>query len=96
LATIWTNLGELDKAIVLFGRLIELDPKNLSAYYNCAALYEKQGNLDAAIEKIRAAIKVDSDDTTLREALSRLLAAKANRNPSANIPSASPGQGLAH
>jgi len=68
-----------------------LDPKNLTAYYNCAALYEKLGNLDGAIAKIRAAIKVDPDNATLREMLSRLLAAKATPPP-ANVPAKSPAQ----
>jgi tetratricopeptide (TPR) repeat protein len=70
--------------------VIALDPKNLTAYYNCAVLFEKQGDLDGAVEKIRAAVKISPDNSTLCDALSRLLGAKTNQFPDVVAPVKSP------
>ena len=75
--------GETAQAIAKYERVIELDPKNLSAYYNCAALLERMGRLDGAIEKIRAAITVEPDNAMLKDILARLV--QAQRQPRTGV-----------
>ena len=62
-----------------YDRAIALDPKNVSAYYNCAALHERAGDLAGAIAKIAAALQADPGNTMLTDILNRLQASRDKR-----------------
>ena len=76
-----TSLGRYEAAIAAYDQAIALDPKNLNAYFNCAALYERTGNLTGAIERISTALQVEPGNTTLTDILNRLKAAR-DKHPS--------------
>jgi len=51
--------GDLDLAIVNYGKAIRLDPKYVFAYYNRGDAYRMKGQYDKAIEDCNEAIKLD-------------------------------------
>jgi len=83
-------MGKSEEAIKKYERAIELEPKNLMAYFNCAALHEKLGNLDGAIEKIEGALTVDPTNATLKDILVRLKQVRDERTRPPAPPPAPP------
>lgn len=71
---------KLDAATAIFLRLTQEYPRLLQPYVQLAAVYQQQGNTQAAVEALRAALKVHTDTPQLREQLGDLylqLAAQA-------------------
>ena len=53
----FTELGKLNEAEMDLKLLIEIDPKNDSAYYNLACLYSIAKKLDLSAEALNAALQ---------------------------------------
>ncbi len=65
-ATLWLNLGTLQRTTAAFGsaetsfkKAITIDPINALAHYNLGAVYDVQGDYDNAIEEYRRALVLD-------------------------------------
>lgn len=56
LGNAYMELGNLNKAIEVIGRAIDLDPDDAVNYTNLAALYGRQGNPEMAVEYAKKAI----------------------------------------
>lgn len=48
LANEYKNAGELGTAVETYGRLLELNPDYVAAYYHCGQTHELAGDADAA------------------------------------------------
>ena len=55
--------GQLDQAIFSFSQVINLDPKNVDAYYSLSSAYEKQRVADKAIEMLKQLIEMKPEET---------------------------------
>ncbi|MFA5256827.1 MAG: hypothetical protein WC360_01640 [Opitutales bacterium] len=56
LANLYTVTGQIEKGLELDRRHIALEPKNPSAYYNCACSLSLSGQIDEAFEKLKTAL----------------------------------------
>jgi Tfp pilus assembly protein PilF len=72
LATALAGLGESEAALVELGVALELDPLEIAAYHNRGRVHEVMGNVDAAIEDYRTALRYDGSYEPARRALERL------------------------
>lgn len=72
LATALIGLGDYDQALAHFDRALELDPLLVAAYHNRGRLHEVRGDVDAAIEDYRRALRYRADYAPARRALQRL------------------------
>ncbi|MCD7785502.1 MAG: tetratricopeptide repeat protein [Oscillospiraceae bacterium] len=70
-ATELLDLGEkylldldYEQAIVYFNKVIEVEPKNKSAYLGLAEAYSALGDTEAAVEVLTTALEIFSDDTS--------------------------------
>jgi superkiller protein 3 len=59
LGTVYIKQGLLNKAILEFNKVIELNPKHVQAHYNLGFAYYKQGQLNKAIIEYQKAIELD-------------------------------------
>ena len=67
-----TTMCESEAALVEFGVALELDPLGIPAYHNRGRVHEVMGNVDAAIEDYRTALRYDGSYEPARRALERL------------------------
>jgi tetratricopeptide (TPR) repeat protein len=51
--------GEVDKAIVLYRKALEIEPDYAQAHYNLGVALAKKGDLDGAIAQYQAALKIN-------------------------------------
>ncbi len=65
-------LGRYDQALAELDRAIELTPLNVEAYHNRAVIRERRGDLDAAIEDYRTALRYQPQYEPSQQALYRL------------------------
>ena len=86
LAVALSAAGDTTQAVEQYRRVIELDPKNLTAYFNCATLLEKLGRLDDAIKTIETALAVEPDNTLISEILARKHKAQRQQPPTVSTP----------
>jgi len=61
LANLYTETGQIEKGLELDRRHIALEPKNPSAYYNCACSLSLSGLTDEAFEKLQTALLLGFD-----------------------------------
>ena len=80
----WGNLGAaqyrldlLSEAETSLNKAIELDRSLVDPYYNLALVYERQGNIRAALESCRRAVERKPKDFEVRRLFDRL---KRNKN----------------
>ena len=80
----WGNLGAaqyrldlLSEAEASLNKAIELDRNLADPYYNLALVYERQGNIRAALESCRRAVERKPKDFEVRRLFDRL---KRNKN----------------
>jgi len=57
------NLGNYDQARIHYDQAIDFDPHNLVAMSNKGVTYQKEGDLDKAIDAFEGAMKVNKNDT---------------------------------
>jgi tetratricopeptide (TPR) repeat protein len=79
--------NKIDAAAAVFLRLTQDYPRLLEPYLQLAAMYQQQGNTRAAVDVLRAALKVHTAPPLLQERLGDLyleLAAEAYRSASEN------------
>ncbi|MBN1404659.1 MAG: hypothetical protein JW942_09370 [Opitutales bacterium] len=62
LATLYTELGLIEKGLELDLRHIELEPNNPSAHYNCACSLSLSGRLDEAFERLELSLTLGFDN----------------------------------
>lgn len=69
------HLGEIDKAIQLYNRAIEVDQYNDAAHFELATIYQQkeQFDVDSAVKNIRQAYNIDPDNEVYQIMLGRLL-----------------------
>lgn len=70
------SLGDFDKAIDFYQKVLKSDPNYVGAYYHLGIAYEENGQLDTAIETYSEGLKVaekEGDSTSLREIKEALL-----------------------
>ncbi|MEI6901094.1 MAG: tetratricopeptide repeat protein, partial [Bacteroidota bacterium] len=53
------NLGDLEKAIESYTRVIELDPNNKMGYYQRGQIFGKTGKLQLAVDDFTSALRID-------------------------------------
>jgi Flp pilus assembly protein TadD/predicted AlkP superfamily pyrophosphatase or phosphodiesterase len=73
--------GRNDEAFAAYARALELDPLLIAALHNRGRLHEVTGDVDAAVEDYRAAIRYDGDYEPSRRALARLGVPVVDRRP---------------
>ena len=61
----YLNNNELDRAIAIFNDIIRIDPKNVDAYSGLAQAYERNGDIDKAIETLEEGYAQTSDSRIL-------------------------------
>lgn len=64
--------GEFKKAQVLFGQLIENDPKNVDAYFYLANIFHRNGEIGKAIRAFKKVLELDPSHTDASISLSVL------------------------
>ena len=72
LGTALGGLGREQEALAELGRALELDPLNIPAYHNRGLVHERIGDIEAAIEDYRTAVRYKADYLPSLEALRRL------------------------
>lgn len=65
-------LNEYDSAQMMFSRVVEINPAGYKAYLNRGLAYERQGDLQRAIEDINVALKMKPDYDLAAEAKTRV------------------------
>lgn len=74
--TIYSNNGEVDKAVEHLQMALTLKPEDADAYNNPRVVYAKEGLIDKALEKFMAADRSNSTDLDLCKNLSNAYKAK--------------------
>jgi tetratricopeptide (TPR) repeat protein len=59
LGLIFMNKGDMDRAVVFYGRALAIDQKIAEPHFNMGVVYERKGQLDEAIEEYRKAVALD-------------------------------------
>lgn len=78
LATLYTELGEIDKGLVLDLHHVELTPDDSSARYDCACSLSLSGRLDEAFANLDRALELGFDGTDWMQKDPDLAAARAD------------------
>jgi tetratricopeptide (TPR) repeat protein len=73
LGEIYTKLGLIEKAIVNFERVIELNPQHIDAHLNLGKLYGMAGRIDLAIEEYEIALSLNIDRKEAADLLSEAI-----------------------
>jgi tetratricopeptide (TPR) repeat protein len=71
-ANLEEELGDYDRLISAYKRIIETDPHNSEAHCNLGIIYEKRGMIDSAISEYRISLYIDPDNARARRAVERL------------------------
>jgi serine/threonine protein kinase/Tfp pilus assembly protein PilF len=77
---LYSDLGQLDKAITAYSKAIEFDPNNPWAWSNLGLVYQALGEWDKAIANYSKAIALSPDHATSRNNLAWLLATCPDAN----------------
>ena len=73
LGFMYTDMGQIDKAITAYLNAVELDQKDANLYYNLSTLYEKAGNKERADFFLAKAISLQPEDMESRLKLAESL-----------------------
>jgi tetratricopeptide (TPR) repeat protein len=74
-------LGRYDESLEQLNKAIETDPINPEAYHNRGVLYEKQGNVNAAVGEYQTALRYNPQYEPSRTALVRLTGSAGGDRP---------------
>ncbi len=69
--------GKYDEALQKYKQLLDINPKNATAYFDIGATYQAKGDLDAAIDAYHNALAYDSDNDQYKKALNSAFDLKA-------------------
>ncbi|MCD4651895.1 MAG: tetratricopeptide repeat protein, partial [Candidatus Cloacimonetes bacterium] len=58
----YERIKQTDKALEAFNKTIQTDPTHVDAHISAAKIYDKQGNLETALQLMRKALKLVPDD----------------------------------
>jgi tetratricopeptide (TPR) repeat protein len=67
LATMHLYAGDAPKAIAMYKDVLAKDPEFVQAHYNLAAAYHEQGNSTAALDELRVARRLATDERIQRQ-----------------------------
>jgi len=84
LARIYSDLGDLDRAQLAWGKVLELAPEHPGALKGVAFVRFRQGDARAAVEALERALAIDPSD----EAAQRALESMRRDAPMADLPTA--------
>ncbi len=73
LGDIYSELGEVDKAMRVYSAVVELLPKDHKAQRALASVLKQSGQLQPALERLTAAVELRPDDARLRFELADLV-----------------------
>jgi tetratricopeptide (TPR) repeat protein len=62
IATIYEKMGDTDKALATYRKVVETNPNHSQSYFNLALLLHREGNLDEALEVYRQFVKLVPED----------------------------------
>jgi tetratricopeptide (TPR) repeat protein len=65
--------GDTEKAIGMYQAVLKKDPHFVQAHYNLAAAYHRQGNVDGALEELRTARSLATEDR-VKEQIDQMIA----------------------
>ena len=77
MARVLSDQGDLAGAFDAWSSALQLDPMRTSALKGIAFLYFRAGDTPAALDHLQRAMEVDPDDPTIRQALGRMGAGRA-------------------
>jgi tetratricopeptide (TPR) repeat protein len=84
LGYLYSNANQLEKAIAIYLKAIELDKKDVNLYYNLSGLYEKAGDKNRANQYLAEAVKLNPDDLESRLTLAENLINNGNLRDAEN------------
>jgi tetratricopeptide (TPR) repeat protein len=79
LGYLYTEIGQIRKAISSYLNAVELDKKDVNLYYNLSTLYERIGQKNKADFYLKGAVNLKSEDTENRIRLAERLIKKGER-----------------
>jgi tetratricopeptide (TPR) repeat protein len=82
LGTAYAELGRSKEAAAALEKAVACDPGYAAGFKNLAAVELQMGNLEGAVDAIRAALKANPEDPELEKTLQELLALR--RSPPQN------------
>ncbi|NWF97705.1 MAG: tetratricopeptide repeat protein [Nitrospirae bacterium] len=65
IAALLLDKGEVDKSIIYYQKVLDIEPVNKQAILGLSELYERTGNLNKAVEYIKEAVSLFPDDTDI-------------------------------
>ncbi len=74
-------LGRFDESLAQLSKAIELEPANPGAYHNRGVIYERRGELEAAVLEYKQALHFDPGYAPARRSLARLRGSAAADTP---------------
>jgi tetratricopeptide (TPR) repeat protein len=89
LATMHFYDGDTEKAIGMYQAVLKKDPHFVQAHYNLAAAYHRQGNLNGALDELRTARSLATDDR-VKEQIDQMIARLSGAPPPAAGGAAAP------
>jgi tetratricopeptide (TPR) repeat protein len=66
LGFLYTETGDLDKAVASYSKAADLDKKDVNLYYNLATLHEKRGDKEKANQFLAQAVALQPEDVDSR------------------------------
>ncbi len=84
LGYLYSNTNQVEKAIAIYLKAIELDKKDVNLYYNLSGLYEKAGDKNRANQYLGEAVKLNPGDLESRLTLAENLIDKGNLREAEN------------
>jgi tetratricopeptide (TPR) repeat protein len=84
LGYLYSNANQVEKAIAIYLKAIDLDKKDVNLYYNLSGLYEKAGDKNRANQYLSEAAKLNPDDLETRLNLAENLIDKGNLREAEN------------
>jgi tetratricopeptide (TPR) repeat protein len=81
MAHVLSDQGDLAGAFDAWSSALQLDPMRTSALKGIAFLYFRAGDGAAALDHLQRAMEVDPDDPTIRQAIGRISAGRAEASP---------------
>jgi tetratricopeptide (TPR) repeat protein len=74
-------LGRLDESLAQINMAIEMDPINPEAFHNRGVLYERKGDVEAAVKEYETALRYNPQYDPSRQALVRLRGSEGDQQP---------------